>query len=230
MLVFVLYLSFLLITIYAQWILKPELVKSLISDYPFYSWGHLPIFILIISYSLLAGSLYALRKTRGNNDLNLPLGGVIAASSLGSALSFLFNFNVLWSAIAPKYFALIILAITPKYFTLIILAIYAVNILIPLAIFSLKKSEPATESIEYKRQDLIAGTRKILAQSELLMVQSKSNPHYLEVLGKKLNDQDLDNKQIIEILDQLLITTKDLPESRLISIDVDRLRLRAHEA
>jgi hypothetical protein len=217
-LVLVLYLSVLLITIYTQWIVKPELVQSLISDYPFYSWDHLAIFILIINYSLLAGSLYALGKTRGNGDLNLPLGGVIAASSLGSALSFLFNFSVLWSAI------------TPKYFTLIILAIYAVNVLIPLAVFSLKKSEPATESIDYKRQELIAGTRKILAQSELLLVQSKSNPHDLEVLGKKLDGQDLDNKQIIEILDQLLIATKGLPESRLISIDVDRLRLRARGA
>jgi len=212
MLILILFLSSVLITLLAKWIIKPELIESLIYNFPSYDWTHFAIFLLLFNYSILAFSLYTLPKIKSNSDLNLPIGGLIAASTIGSLLSFSFNFNFLWSAI------------TPKYLTLIILAIYAINFFIPLSIFSIKKSEQSAETDDYKYKKSLSKLRKILAQVEFSMIQSKNNLVELNVLSKKVNSVNINNEDLISSIDYLIKITKDLPDHSEISIDLETLR------
>lgn len=216
MLIFFLFLSAVLITLFAEWIIKPELIESLVRNFPSYDWSHFAILVLIFNYFILALSLYIAPKVKANNDLNLPIGGLIAASSIGSLLSLSFNFNMLWNAI------------TPKYLTLIILTIYVFNFFLPLSVFSIKQNESSDQSDEFKKIKFVSNLRKLLAQTEISMIQSNFALEEFNLLCKKIEIEKINDQDFIELLDKLSILIKDLPNYNEIAIHINVLKNELH--
>jgi len=213
MYIFLTYMVVILITFYLEWLLRPNYLESFLITLPNLEWEYIGPLLLIFNYSILALSVYFATKLRRRSDAALPIGGLIAASSVGSLLSISFNFNFLWSAI------------TPRYLLLIVVFTYAVKFLLPLMVFSLKSSEINSASEVIARKLLISKIKKLAAEVELVQLQDKKDTSEIKLIQSIIASEFIGHENIHELLIKLNEISKDCSKSNEFKVTIEGIKI-----
>jgi len=218
MFIFVTYLAVMLITFYLEWLLRPNYLESFLISLPKLEWDYIGPILLIFNYSVLALSVYFALKLKHRSDSALPIGGLIAASGVGSLLGISFNFNFLWSAI------------TPRYLLFIIVFIYGVKFLLPLMIFSLKSSEIKSESEIFNRKLLISKIKKLAAELQILQIQENKDTSEIRLIQAIISNDVIDQEHIYELLTKLNEISKNCSKKDEFNLTIERIKVELGNA
>lgn len=190
------YLIAIVFTYGAIWIIKPDLVNSFINNFPHIQWSDTGLVLIFINFSLLALSLSIIRNTNPRSNSPIIKGGLIASSSVGSMFSLSFVFNILWSAV------------TPKYLCLLMIGIYVTHLGGPMLVYSLKESESESPSDYYRNAQLISNLKKVSSEMELYVRKNNIETKLLELLGAHIFQLEhggkIENSLVLKSIDDIL--------------------------
>ncbi len=198
----ILYSLSVLVTFYAAWLLRPEYVEGFLASLPMIHWSDIGLVLIITNYTILAIGIKAAFNKETRSNIALISGGLVAASTIGSLLSVSFVFNILWSAV------------TPKYLLLLMIGVYVVNLGGPLFIYSIKEGENNQPTKHLLNAEFLSQIKKLLAELEQFAVKNKlqtASIEKLENLTHQNNGSTIDLTLINNRLQDIVLEIQ-LPE------------------